>query len=220
MKLDRNTGNIIWQICNGYADADHGTAGFGVTAAADGGVLVGGESGFHSDFSTLDARAIKIDANGNEEWSLLFGGSDLDVAFGGIQTNDEDFILSCNTYSTDGDVTNQHGEGDVWIVKLSADGHNHRVANNNFVSNNFSLNSFPNPFPNSTTISFTLSQSQNVSLQLFDVNGKLVSTLADNIFEEGEHQLDFNAEKINAGIYFLQVESAEFTKAEKLIVTK
>ena len=219
VKINQSTGALIWQICSGNAIA--GEAGFGIAGTIDGGVLVGGEGGT-PDPAPANVVAYKFDANGNEEWSINIGGSGDDWATGVIETDDGDFILSCYTNSTDGDVTNQHGEGDVWIVKLSADGcnHNHRDANNNFVSNNFSFNSFPNPFSSSATISFTLSQSQNVSLKIFDLNGRLVSTLADKIFEEGENALELNAETMNAGVYFLQMQTEENLQTEKLIVTK
>ena len=83
-----------------------------------------------------------------------------------------------------------------------------------------SLNIYPNPVSNSTTISFSISQSQKVSLKIFDVRGRLVSTLADGIFEAGENELMWSAADVNAGIYFLQFQSAENLQTEKLIVTK
>jgi hypothetical protein len=87
-------------------------------------------------------------------------------------------------------------------------------------SGNLQLRIYPNPITNSSTISFLLSLSQNVSLKIFDVNGRLVSTLADKFFEEGEHQIEFNAEKLNAGIYFLQMQTEVTLQSEKIIVTK
>jgi hypothetical protein len=79
---------------------------------------------------------------------------------------------------------------------------------------------YPNPVSSSAIISFLVTGSQKVSLQLFDVNGKLVSTLADNFFEEGQYQIVFDAGKINAGIYFLKMQTGETLQALKLIVTK
>ena len=78
----------------------------------------------------------------------------------------------------------------------------------------------PNPISNSTTISFSLSQSQKISLKILDVSGRLVSTLADKIFEAGRNELVWNADDVNAGVYFLQFQSAENLQTEKLIVTK
>lgn len=94
----------------------------------------------------------------------------------------------------------------------------------NFVTNEITyLNNIqiaPNPFSNSTTISFSLTQSQKVSLKIFDMNGRLVATVADNFFTTGVNQCKWNAENMTAGFYILKIESAEFNKSEKLIITK
>ena len=78
----------------------------------------------------------------------------------------------------------------------------------------------PNPVFNTTIISFSLSQSENVTLKIFDMNGRLVSILADKFFEGGENELAWNTDEVNAGIYFLQFQSAENFQMEKLIVAK
>ena len=79
---------------------------------------------------------------------------------------------------------------------------------------------FPNPFSTSTTISFSVEQSQNISIRVFDMNGRLVTTIADASFEEGSHEIAWNAEDVNAGIYFLQFQSEEIQERMKLVVAK
>ncbi len=79
---------------------------------------------------------------------------------------------------------------------------------------------YPNPFANSTTISFSIPQTQKVSFKIVDVSGRLVSTLSDKIYEAGENKLVWNAEELNAGVYFLQIQTAENLQTKKLIVTK
>lgn len=91
---------------------------------------------------------------------------------------------------------------------------------NSLNENDLLLNVFPNPVSISTSISFSLSQSQNVSLKVFNESGRLVSTLADKIFEAGENELVWSAAEVNTGIYFVQLQTAENLKTEKLIVTK
>jgi hypothetical protein len=83
-----------------------------------------------------------------------------------------------------------------------------------------SLQVYPNPVSSSTTISFSIEQSQNVSLLIFDMNGKLVSTLADKVFEEGDYEMVWNAANVNSGIYFLQVRTEENLEIIKIAVTK
>jgi len=79
---------------------------------------------------------------------------------------------------------------------------------------------FPNPVINTASISFSLIQSQNISMKIFDVSGRLLSTLAEKIFEAGENKLVWSAADVNVGIYFLQFQSAENLQTEKLLVTK
>jgi len=83
----------------------------------------------------------------------------------------------------------------------------------------------PNPFSSSTTISFILLQSQNVALQIFDMNGALIRTLADFPMQAGSHQFVWDAKDdkgnaVNAGIYFVRMETATFTETKKLLFEK
>lgn len=79
---------------------------------------------------------------------------------------------------------------------------------------------YPNPVSTSTTVSFYVGQKENVSLKIFDMRGSLIATLADASFEEGDHEIAWNATDVNAGIYFLRMEAAGYSENRKLIVTK
>ena len=83
-----------------------------------------------------------------------------------------------------------------------------------------SLNIFPNPASYSMSVSFFLFQSQKVSLKIFDVNGRLVTTLADASYEEGDYEITWNAAEVNSGIYFLRMEAGDYSVTEKLSVIK
>jgi len=82
------------------------------------------------------------------------------------------------------------------------------------------LNMYPIPVSNTTTISFFLDQSQNVSIRVFDAYGKLVSTIADKYYEAGIKELLWNAENLVSGIYFLQLQSDEYQERIRFVVTK
>ncbi|MFZ1333332.1 MAG: T9SS type A sorting domain-containing protein [Flavobacteriales bacterium] len=56
------------------------------------------------------------------EWQRSMGGSDVDQAYSVQQTNDGGFIVGGVTSSTDGDITEVHGDGDYWVVKFSSSG--------------------------------------------------------------------------------------------------
>ncbi|MFI5218084.1 MAG: T9SS type A sorting domain-containing protein [Bacteroidia bacterium] len=104
-----------------------------------------------------------------------------------------------------------------WLIYCPCNG---RIANEQAGGELSTLDVSPNPVSGSSVIYFFLEQSQNVSLNIFDVNGRLVTTLANKMFEEGENEISWNAADVNAGIYFLRMESASYSENRKLIVTK
>ena len=95
-----------------------------------------------------------------------------------------------------------------------------RLANEQAGGELFTVAISPNPVSGSSVIYFFLEQSEKVSLNIFDVNGRLVTTLADKIFKNGENELVWNADGVNAGIYFLRMETASYSENRKLIVAK
>ncbi|MCD6594636.1 T9SS type A sorting domain-containing protein [bacterium] len=80
-------------------------------------------------------------------------------------------------------------------------------------STHFNRN-YPNPFNSTTAISYFISKSQNINIQIFDINGQLIKTLVDNYKTEGNHTILWNAEHLPSGIYFckLKTEKSEFTR--------
>lgn len=67
---------------------------------------------------------------------------------------------------------------------------------------------YPNPFNNSTVIPFALNKSQNIKVQVWDTNGRLVSTLFDGRMRAGSHELNWNTEGMTSGIYVYTLETA------------
>lgn len=89
----------------------------------------------------------------------------------------------------------------------------------------YNITVFPNPFSNSTTISFTLSQSQKVSIRIYDVSGKLIKTIANEQMEAGSHQLVWNASGENGtavakGMYYLKFNAGNYAETKKLSIIK
>ena len=79
---------------------------------------------------------------------------------------------------------------------------------------------FPNPVTTSTMISFTLKQTEDVSVKIYDVTGRLIQTLSDVTMFSGNHQLVWNTENEDEGIYILRMETKNYYITEKLIVQK
>lgn len=80
---------------------------------------------------------------------------------------------------------------------------------------------YPNPASDISILAMNAINSSNVNINIYDVTGKLVSTIAKNIIiEEGYNEFKINTSNIPSGIYFVTLESAVGKETVKLMVTK
>lgn len=93
--------------------------------------------------------------------------------------------------------------------------------NDKLIIDNFSLaQNFPNPFNPSTSISYTLGKKSFVSLKIYDITGKEISSLVNANQTEGKYSVNFNAAKLSSGIYFYSLKTDYFSETRKMILTK
>jgi hypothetical protein len=76
---------------------------------------------------------------------------------------------------------------------------------------------FPNPFNPATQIEFSLPIRQRVTLKIFDVMGRQVRVLLDEVREAGSHSIAFDATTLASGIYFYQLHAGHFTQSLKMV---
>jgi hypothetical protein len=74
----------------------------------------------------------------------------------------------------------------------------------------------PNPFNPTTTISFTLAQAGDVAIDVFNVAGQKVDTLADGFMAAGSHSVVWDASGFSAGMYFYTVKSGSHSQTMKM----
>lgn len=84
----------------------------------------------------------------------------------------------------------------------------------------FTIQISPNPITNKSFISFTINQTQNLKINLFDIAGRHTQTIACTQFKEGENKMEWNASNLNSGIYFLKIQGENFSKTQKVNVMK
>ena len=130
-KLNGN-GTILWEKSFGFLGADNGNA---IIQTQDNGFLILGvidisaSNGQGNSKITGTKRhaggdywAIKLNSDGEKEWSRYYGGTFTDTPYDVIQTNDNGYLLVGASDSKDVDIKNSKGSYDFWIVKISESG--------------------------------------------------------------------------------------------------
>ena len=84
---------------------------------------------------------------------------------------------------------------------------------------------YPNPFNPNTTIDFSLSSSSEVTLEIFNINGELITVLANGKIGAGNHSVEWNGidsreNEVASGIYFYRLATDGETKSKKMLLLK
>lgn len=79
---------------------------------------------------------------------------------------------------------------------------------------------FPNPFTNSTMLSFELPESGHTTLQVFDLSGRLFDTLINENLREGHHSVVFNAEDCRAGVYLFRLHTGSAVQTMRCVLLR
>jgi len=79
---------------------------------------------------------------------------------------------------------------------------------------------YPNPFNPVTNINFDVPRAGLVQIKVYDVLGKEVETLANEVLQPGKYKTSFDANLLASGIYFYRISSTDFSDIKKMIVLK
>jgi len=130
LKLDP-LGNLQWQKSYGFSGIDQGTS---LTQTSDQGFLItgvldvtasGGEGNTNRGAQRHaggDYWTLKTDGAGNLQWSRYFGGNFTDTPEQVVATADQGFIIAGGSDSSDTDISNNLGNYDFWVIRISASG--------------------------------------------------------------------------------------------------
>jgi hypothetical protein len=120
VKLD-SYGDIDWSRCIGGISIDIATS---VRRTWDGSFIVAGYTSTINPVSghnnCADYRIVKLDYRGEIIWDRWYGGRYDDEAYSVTETPDRGFIVAGRSESNDGDVIDNHGGSDFWILKLDS----------------------------------------------------------------------------------------------------
>lgn len=118
------TGTLVWEKSFGGAQTDEA---WGITKTNNGNYLVIGDTRSNDIDITLNNGAAdfwvtEIDNNGNLISEKTFGGSSFDAARSISKTKDGGFIITGSTRSSNGDITENKGQNDAWVIKINNSG--------------------------------------------------------------------------------------------------
>lgn len=90
-----------------------------------------------------------------------------------------------------------------------------------FIPSVFALSqNFPNPFNPSTTIDYQLPKESKVTLKMYDVLGKEVATVVDEMKEAGSYNVQIDAGGFASGVYFYRIVAGDFVSIKKMVLMK
>jgi pectate lyase len=79
---------------------------------------------------------------------------------------------------------------------------------------------YPNPFNPTTTIVYTIPQYSKVALMVYDVLGRQIATLVNELKSAGTYTVLLNVSKLSSGVYFYRFQSGSFVQTRKMLLLK
>ncbi|MBE2256610.1 MAG: T9SS type A sorting domain-containing protein [Ignavibacteria bacterium] len=208
------TGNENW--VNKYSTMkDQSEWPTGITIDKNNDVYVIGTVGNISE-DNRDFVTIKYSSDGNLKWIKKFTNND--NIWGKpkkILTDEVGNIFIAGNIDSNGSSETSN----IVLIKYSQSVGIQNLSNE--IPNKFLLmQNYPNPFNPSTTIKFDIQKQGFVTLKVYDMLGKEVSTLVNESLSPGTYKADFTAEGLTSGVYFYRLITDDFSDVKRMLLIK
>ena len=212
LKTD-STGEFLWDKTYGGDEMDRA---FTAMQTSDGGYILGG---FTASFNVeyFDFYLVKTDPDGDTIWTKTYGGLWQEEIADIEEAADGGYAAVGYTYSF-----GAGGNPNIYFIKTDANGLISDVGgHNNGNEIRFELKqNYPNPFNPSTKIKYSLLQSSDVELKVFDILGNEIETLINEEKPTGTYELTWYAKQLPSGIYFYQLRAGQYVETKKMVLMK
>ncbi|MBN2235979.1 MAG: T9SS type A sorting domain-containing protein [Bacteroidales bacterium] len=207
--LDKDGVNILSSKNYGGTSTDRPYA---ISPTSDGGYLMCGNT-YSNDLDVIgqhgngDFFVLKIDENYDVVWTKTLGGTEFDVAVAVKETDDGGVIVAGQTASWNGDVTNNKGARDYWLVKL-------QTTSTGIDHSSFMETIVVSPNPANDWISLDFPQGfYPLRLDVSTITGRKV--LQFEQLDQSFNQLDISS--LSKGVYLLTITSENEQKTLKIV---
>ncbi len=172
-------------------------------------------TGYSYDFNSKENYAtVKYNSSGVEQWTEIYNGASNGSDLASTLFSDINDNIYVTGYSYD-------GPNSVDYVTLKYTQTVGITQNSNSIVNEFELKqNYPNPFNPVTKINYELPITNYVSLKIFDISGKEVSILVNQVQTKGSYEVSFDASGLTSGIYFYKLETKNFSSTKKMLLVK
>jgi|GEM_PF-5363808 len=164
----------------------------------------------------MDCRILKIDTNGTVLWDTYYGGSNEEMAHSVEVASNSALYMAGYTTSSDGNVTNNNGSSDAWIIKLQL--------NDSLISSIYKEFSLPIIVPNPVSSNFHLNvEIENedfFTIQLLSIEGKMNKLIFEGTIQKGTRSFTISTSDLSSGTYFCTVKNTIGILSQKVLIIK
>lgn len=205
-----STGAVEWEKTYGGLNDDEGiaviqTSDLGFTFIAMGAVEPEGDEG---------GLVVHTTASGDTVWTLITGDPEnFIVGLDLVEISENEYLVAGARIDWDS------GEAFGWLIRL---GSSVSVDENQSEISEYTLKqNFPNPFYPVTTIEFSIPKTEFITLKIYNLLGKEVTTLVSENLRAGIYKYEWDANGFASGVHYYRLETDKgFVQSKKLILLK
>lgn len=161
-----------------------------------------------------DIETVKYNSSGVQQWEVRYNGpaNFIDISKSLVVDKSTNVYIAGDSYVSANNIN-------IIVIKYS------QPIGINTVSTEvpavFSLQqNYPNPFNPSTNIQFDMLKGDYVSVKIYDMLGKEVENLVSEYKSAGSYVINYDAGKLQSGIYFYTMQTKDFKATKKMILVK
>ncbi len=220
-KLDTASGNFIWDKLwfDEYPDTLYiSLFTYDFKTIPGGGCVMAGSAtklglAVPFDINNVDPTMVAFSDSGEKIWELRDVNSHDYGAFYSIAWDNQNYLI--------GTAILGYNPWSLQLSKYSLPGITAVKEESSRIPEKFSLSqNYPNPFNPSTDISFSVPQSGEVTLKIYDLLGREVATLINKELNAGTYSTKFEAGNLASGVYIYRLSARNFSSTKKMVLLK